>query len=55
MDKVPKERVHYRGGTPARHCGNCAMYHHHVCDLVIGYMSADDVCDRWAPRQTEGR
>jgi hypothetical protein len=54
-DKVPKERVHYRGGSAARHCGNCAMYHNHVCDLVIGFINSEDVCDLWVTRKTEGR
>lgn len=47
--KVPKKSVDYRqaGSDANRRCGSCAMYHASRCDLVLGYISPGDVCDRW--------
>lgn len=46
---VSKESVHYREGTPARHCGNCVMFHpgSNSCDLVKGMIKSEDTCDDW--------
>lgn len=47
--KVTKSSVDYRTGTTKRHCGNCVMYRArtHACDLVLGMIRPDAVCDRW--------
>lgn len=47
MSKVSQESVNYRPATGAKHCGNCVMYHDHVCTLVDGNIEPDHVCDRW--------
>lgn len=54
---VSKKSVNYREGTPARHCGNCVMFHVSQsasaiqlagrCDLVLGEIYAKDMCDEW--------
>lgn len=58
MEQVSKESVDYRLGSYARHCGNCVMFHGQhtqkgytyevgTCDLVLGRIQTQAVCDRW--------
>jgi hypothetical protein len=48
MEKVSKESVNYRpADTISRSCGTCVMFHHGICDLVLGKISSSDTCDRW--------
>ena len=47
MDKVTKQSVNYRPADTFRHCGNCVMFHEDSCDLVLGLIVAEGVCDRW--------
>ena len=46
---VSKETVNYRHDREsARRCGNCVMFHPDgSCDLVLGKIRPEDVCDRW--------
>lgn len=52
---LSKEEVRYRTGNPARHCGNCVMFHPTRgslmgtgrCDLVIGRIGDLMLCDKW--------
>lgn len=48
--KVPKSSVHYRRATGSRRCGNCAMLHGHTCDLVIGLIERNYLCDKWVKK-----
>lgn len=48
--KVSKASVHYRDSTGARKCGNCAMLHGKTCDLVMGTIGRNYVCDKWVKR-----
>jgi len=54
--KVSKASVNYRAGTDARRCGTCVMFHANgTCDLVVGDIQPDAVCDRWeAPNVAKG-
>lgn len=47
--QVSKASVHYREGSLAKHCGNCAMYRDHACTLVAGVINPGEVCDKWQP------
>ena len=50
--RVSPESVDYRAtGSITRRCGTCVMFQPpHGCDLVIGRVDADHVCDRWLAR-----
>lgn len=50
LQKVSQASVHYRiaADPTGNHCGDCAMYHTDgTCDLVMGLIAPDHVCDRW--------
>lgn len=48
--KVSKQSVNYRKATGTRHCGSCAMFHNGTCDLVMGKIERQYVCDRWVKK-----
>lgn len=60
MEKVSKISVNYRPASGKHECGNCAMFkpgssvtegeHTGTCDLVVGLIYADDVCDKWVKK-----
>lgn len=47
MDKLTKQSVNYRPADTFRHCGSCVMFQGDSCDLVMGLIDSEDVCDRW--------
>jgi hypothetical protein len=61
MDRGPhllKRDVRYRQGSADKHCGNCVMFRPSArldwvgaCDLVIGLIAGNKVCDRWEARE----
>lgn len=49
--KCSKTEVHYREGTPKKHCGKCEYYHDHRCEKVRGEICPDDLCDVYEARK----
>ena len=47
---MTKESANYHLATGERTCGNCVMFHHGTCDLVVGEIRAADTCDYWAAK-----
>jgi 8-oxo-dGTP diphosphatase len=53
---ISKESAHYRASdAPGRSCRTCVMFHSGTgtCDLVLGNIEPDDVCDHWEARSQE--
>lgn len=53
--KVTKESVDYRRSESSERCGNCAMFDAGTgsCDVVLGRIDPQDVCQRWLPGNSE--
>jgi hypothetical protein len=54
---LSQAEVHYRPAeVPGVRCGTCVMFRPpHACTLVQGVIYEDGVCDRWSPRDTDGK
>lgn len=50
-DKATKAEANYTKMTDTESCGICEHFDAGRCDLVVGSIDADYVCDYWEARQ----
>lgn len=49
-DKATKAEANYRKMSTEEACGNCSMFGRGRCDIVVGSIDPDYVCDYWEAR-----